>query len=185
MRHCAANHCSCRAWRACAQGGEGGEAAQDAGLNAGTAATPAADRLHNEAAGAEQARPPGDVERSTLVRQDAQAGAVGGVRAAYSEAGFSVRCEGERLVFNTLEMPPSGPGKTEMRLSADRFSRTLSAEASEDGLPSTSSAVPADADWLRELVTASGNLTVTVGGSDPMAVPLAEPLKSLIRDCAA
>lgn len=185
MRHLLALAIAAAALGACAQGGEGGEAAQDAGLNAGTAATADADRLHNEAAGAERARPPGEASGQRWFAKTHKLGPWAGYGRPYSEAGFSVRCEGERLVFNTLEMPPSGPGKTEMRLSADGFSRTLSAEASEEGLPSTSSALPADADWLRELVAASGNLTVTVGGSDPMVVPLAEPLKSLIRDCAA
>lgn len=100
-----------------------------------------------------------------------------------SEAAFSVRCEGERLVFSTTEMPPSGAGSTEMLLNAGSFSQTLSAEASEEGLPNTEASVAADAQWLPQLASASGNLTVTVGGSDPLVVPIADPLVSLIRDC--
>lgn len=170
---------------ACADGGEGGEAPQDRSVNAGRSANADSDRLQNEVAGPAQALPPGEASGQRWFTKTHKLGPWAGYGRPYSEADFSVRCEGQRLVFNTLEMPPSGPGKTDMRLSADGFSRTLDAEASEEGLPSTDSAVPADSDWLRELVEASGNLTVTVGGSDPLVVPLAEPLKSLIRDCAA
>lgn len=104
----------------------------------------------------------------------------------FSEAAFSARCERKagRLVFNTAEMPPSGPGRTEMLLSADGFEQSLPAEASEEGLPNTSAAVDADADWLSRLASLSGDLTVRVGGSDPLTVPIGEPLRSLIRDCA-
>lgn len=100
-----------------------------------------------------------------------------------SEAAFSVRCEGERLVFNTTEMPPSGPGDTQIEISADGFSQELSAEASEQGLPNTEASVPADAEWLSQLTSASGSLAVTVGGSDPLTVPIADPMVALIRDC--
>lgn len=102
----------------------------------------------------------------------------------YSEAAFSARCEREQLVFNTTEMPPSGPGQTQMRLSFGGRTQALSATASEQGLPSTDAAVPADAEWLQSLASASGDLTMTVGGSDPLSVPISEPLTSLILDCA-
>ena len=100
-----------------------------------------------------------------------------------SEAAFSVRCEGDQLVFNTTEMPPSGPGATTMRIEAGSFSQELSAQASEEGLPNTEASVPADTQWLSQLASASGNLSVTVGGSDPVVAPIADPLVSLIRDC--
>lgn len=102
----------------------------------------------------------------------------------FSEAAFSARCEGARLVFNTTEMPPSGPGATQMRLSFGGRTQTLPATASEEGLPSTDAAVPADAAWLNDLASASGELMVIVGESDPLSVPISEPLTSLIRDCA-
>lgn len=100
-----------------------------------------------------------------------------------SEAAFSVRCEGEQVVFSTIEMPPSGPGPTEMQLAGAGLNQTLSAQATEDGMPNTEASVPATAEWLSRLESASGNLTVTVGGSDPLIVPISEPLTSLIRDC--
>jgi len=101
-----------------------------------------------------------------------------------SEAAFSVRCEGRRLVFNTTEMPSSGPGRTQMQLSAPGVSRTLDAQATEGGLPNTEAAVPADAQWLEQLAATTGDLSVTVGGDgEPLVVPVGEPLTALIRDC--
>ena len=100
-----------------------------------------------------------------------------------SEAAFSVRCEAERLIFNTTEMPPSGPGQTEMQLAAAGFSETLTAQATEEGLPHTEASVPVSTEWLGQLESASGDLTVTVGESDPLTVPIGQPLTSLISDC--
>lgn len=100
-----------------------------------------------------------------------------------SEAAFSVRCEAERLIFNTTEMPPSGPGQTQMQLAASGFSETLTAQATEEGLPNTEASVPVGTEWLGQLESASGDLTVTVGESEPLTVPLSEPLTSLISDC--
>ncbi len=87
-------------------------------------------------------------------------------------------------MFNVLEMPPSGAGPTQMRLSADGFSQTLPAKASDEGLPNTDAPVPADSEWLAQLASASGNLSIAVGGGDPLSVPIGEPLRALIRDCA-
>ena len=101
----------------------------------------------------------------------------------FSEAAFSVRCEGGNLTFDTTEMPPTGPGATQMRLSGEGFAQTLNAIADEQGLPNTSATVSADAEWLRRLLSMTGDLTVRVGGSDPLEVPMADPLRSLIRDC--
>lgn len=105
----------------------------------------------------------------------------------FSEAAFSLRCEraAGRLVFNTTEMPRSGPGETVMHLKADGFDQSIDAIANEDGLPNTDAAVPADAPWLAQLLAASGTLTVRVGGGDPLDVPISEPFRALIRDCAA
>ena len=100
-----------------------------------------------------------------------------------SEASFSVRCEGEQLVFSTIEMPRSGPGPTDINISAAGFNETLAAEASEEGLPNTEATVAANSPWLARLASASGDLTVRVGGGSPLIVPIAEPLTSLIRDC--
>ena len=102
----------------------------------------------------------------------------------FSEAMFSARCEGGRLILSTTEMPPSGPGSTTMQLSAAGVDESLPAEAGEEGLPSTEATVAADAEWLTRLVSASGDLTVRVGGSDPLVVPIGQPLTSLIRDCS-
>ncbi|MGI8704637.1 MAG: hypothetical protein ACR2JJ_02380 [Sphingomicrobium sp.] len=100
-----------------------------------------------------------------------------------SEAAFSVRCEAERLVFNTTEMPPSGAGPTEMQLAAVGLNQSLTAQASEEGLPNTEASVAATTEWLGRLESASGDLTVTVGESNPLVVPIGEPLTSLISDC--
>lgn len=102
----------------------------------------------------------------------------------FSHAMFSARCEGGRLIFSTTQMPPSGPGSTTMQLSAAGVDENVPAEASEQGLPSTEASVKADAEWLTRLASATGNLTVRTGGSDPLAVPVGQPLTSLIRDCS-
>ena len=101
----------------------------------------------------------------------------------FSEAAFSVRCEGDRLIFNTTEMPPSGAGATTIHLSATGVDQRLAAESSEEGLPNTEASVRADSAWLTRLASGSGDLTVRVGGSDPLVVPIGDPLTSLIRDC--
>lgn len=100
-----------------------------------------------------------------------------------SEASFSVRCEGERLVFSTTEVPRSGPGPTTMTLSAAGVEQSLDAQASEEGLPNSQASVPAGASWLQQLQSASGDLTVTVAGGEPIIVPISNPLTSLIGDC--
>jgi hypothetical protein len=80
-------------------------------------------------------------------------------------------------------MPPSGAGQTEMRVAAAGLSETLTAQASEEGLPNTEASVPVSTEWLGQLESASGELTVTVGGGDPLVVPIGEPLTTLISDC--
>ena len=112
-----------------------------------------------------------------------QGNAWAGYGPPFSEAVFSVRCEGEQLIFSTTEMPRAGPGTTTLLLSAPGVEQTLPAEASEQGLPNTEAAVPADAGWLNGLASASGDLTVRVGDGGPILVPIADPLTSLIRDC--
>ena len=101
----------------------------------------------------------------------------------FSEADFSAYCEGGRLVFNTTEVPSTGAGKTTMRVSAAGVDETLTAQADEDGLPNTSATLEPGADWLGRLAGASGNLTVQVGDTEPLIVPISDPLTSLIRDC--
>lgn len=100
-----------------------------------------------------------------------------------SETVFSARCEGDEIVFSTTDMPPSGPGETQMQLNADGISETLIAQASEEGLPQTQASAPADAQWLSQLASTAGNLTVTVGVSGPQLVPISEELVSLIEEC--
>lgn len=100
-----------------------------------------------------------------------------------SEAAFSVRCQRGQLIFSTTEMPPSGAGATTMQVSAAGVEQSLAAEASEEGLPNTEAAVSADSQWLTRLASASGDLTVRVGSSDPLTVPISDPLTALIRDC--
>lgn len=102
----------------------------------------------------------------------------------FSEAMVSARCKGGRLIFSTTIVPASGPGSTTMQLSAAGVDENLPAESSEGGLPTTEATVAANAEWLTRLVSASGNLTIRVGDSDPLSVPIGEPLTSLIRDCS-
>ena len=101
-----------------------------------------------------------------------------------SEAVFSARCESGVLHFNTTELPRSGAGETTMTVAAQGVDETIPAQASEQGLPHTEATVPADAAWLQRLTSASGNLTVRVAESEPIVVPISQPLTSLIRDCA-
>lgn len=112
-----------------------------------------------------------------------QRGAWAGYGPPSSEALFSVRCEGGRLIFSTTEVPRSGPGSTTMQLSATGVDQSLPAEASEEGLPNTEASVPGDAEWLSRLAAATGELSVRVGSGEPLAVSIGEPLTSLIRDC--
>ena len=100
-----------------------------------------------------------------------------------SEAAFSARCEQGAMIFSTTEMPPSGPGETMMHLSAPGIEQSIPAVASEQGLPNTDARVEPSAQWLAKLQAASGNLSVRVGESDSLTVPISEPLTSLIRDC--
>ena len=100
-----------------------------------------------------------------------------------SEASFSARCEGERLVLSTTEVPSSGPGTTTMHLSANGVDESIPATASDEGLPNTEASVPADAGWLEQLQSASGELTVRVAGGEALVVPVSTPLTSLIADC--
>lgn len=101
----------------------------------------------------------------------------------FSEAEFSAYCEGGRLVFNTTAVPRTGAGRTTMRVSAAGVDETLPAETNEDGLPNTSATVEPGADWLGRLAGASGELTIQVGDTEPLVVPIGDPLTSLIRDC--
>ena len=103
----------------------------------------------------------------------------------YSEAVFSVRCElgPERITFNTTDMPPSGAGATVMQLSASGVEKTIAAEARVEGLENTDAAVAASEPWLQQLAAAGGNLSVGVGGGEPLLVPIGEAMTSLIRRC--
>ena len=116
--------------------------------------------------------------------RDEPGGGWAGFGPPYSEAFFSARCESGRVIFNVLEMPPTGGGPTQMQLTAQGVSETVPAQASDEGLPNTDSPVAADAPWLAQLASASGNLSVTVGGGDALTVPIGEPLRALIRACA-
>lgn len=140
----------------------------------------AASALEADAAAPAQVAPQQWFERS-----DADGGWAG-YGPPFSEAAFSLLCEraAGRLVFNTTEMPPSGPGATIMHLSANDLDQSIAATANEDGLPNTVASVPADTPWLSRLIAASGTLSVRVGDSDPLTVPIGAPLRSLIRDCA-
>jgi hypothetical protein len=112
-----------------------------------------------------------------------QAGPWAGYGVPFSEAVFSARCEGGQLIMNTTEMPPTGAGRTTMSVSGQRIDENLNAVAREDGLPNTEASVNANSQWLDRLASASGNLSIQVGGSAPITVPIGEPLTSLVRDC--
>lgn len=104
----------------------------------------------------------------------------------FSETEFSARCERKsgQIVFNTAEVPPTGAGPTVMHVSAEGLAETIPAVTREDGLPHSSAEVDAGAEWLARLARVSGDLKIRVGDSDGLTVPISQPLRSLIRDCA-
>ena len=104
--------------------------------------------------------------------------------APYSEAQFSIRCEGDALVFGRSAQLPAG--RAEMQLTAGGTTRQLSATAQEDPLPLVTASLPASDAFAGVLAGTTEPIGIVVGeGGEMFRVPSSPAFRQVAADCIA
>lgn len=100
-----------------------------------------------------------------------------------SEASFSVRCEGDELVFARAVRLPQGSAS--MRLTVDGVSRTIPAESAPEPLPLATGRLDAGSAFAALLGETTRPIAVTVEGGPSLRVPADPALLDVVNDCRA
>lgn len=101
---------------------------------------------------------------------------------ANTEAAFSVRCEGDTLVFARSALVPAAGAS--MRLMADGTTHRMNARAEEDPLPQVTARMPAADPFALTLARNTSPIAVAVGdGGETYPMPSSPALRGVIADC--
>lgn len=99
-----------------------------------------------------------------------------------TEAAFSVRCEGDTLVFARSALVPAAGAS--MRIMADGTTHRLIAKAEEDPLPRVTARMPAADPFALTLARNTDPIAVAVGdGGETYPMPSSTILRGVIADC--
>ena len=104
--------------------------------------------------------------------------------APYSEAQFSIRCEGDALVFGRSALIASGDAA--MRVTTGGTSKRLAAQAQEDPLPVVTGRLPASDEFAGILARTTEPIGIAVGdGGEIFQVPSSPAFRGVVADCIA
>lgn len=100
-----------------------------------------------------------------------------------TEAQFSVRCEGEELIFS--RSVTMRPGPASMALMARGKVHTIDATARTDPIPSVTGRLAASDAFAQTLGQATQPIAVRIESGPALRMPVSEALRTVIEGCAA
>ena len=104
--------------------------------------------------------------------------------APYSEATFSVRCEGRSLVLMRDAQVP--PGRTVMQVTAGGITRELAANSQQDPMPQVTAMVSVGDSLAGDLARTTEPVVITVAGSSEVfRLPSSPEFRGAVRSCIA
>lgn len=99
-----------------------------------------------------------------------------------SEAGFSVRCAGDDLVFTRSALVEGG-GEVEMELMAGGRTRTIAANAQVDPMPTVTGSLAASDSFAAVLAETTEPIAVAVAGGPSLRMPAHQYLREVVGNC--
>lgn len=99
-----------------------------------------------------------------------------------TEAAFSVRCDGETLVFARSALVEGG-GAVDMALMAGGETRRIDATAQTDPLPQVTGRLPASDPFAGTLAQTSEPIAVSMADGAAYGMPASEALRRLVAEC--